>query len=449
MRSRAVREGSVGLLILAGFGLTVGVIAWLRGANLGGSYSLAVELSDALGLDVGSAVNYRGIKVGRVRSLTPSVNGITAQVDISPASLVIPRGSDVSVTQSGFIGQVELSIQPTQKVTSTTGTSLSPFKPDCNATIILCDGDRLQGSVGANFDELIRATTKLATIVGNSELIDTADKTLKTFSVTAQDLSQLSRSANRTLKDVSVATRSFTGLSQDARGQLQQFGGAARSVTRAADQVSQIGTQFSGTATNLSTAADQIATLVQVNRGTLVNTLDNLQDASQDLKVAVKGLGPIISRVEKGKLLDNLETLAENGAKASASLKSLTATVNNPVTLLGLAQTLDSARVTFQNTQKITTDLEQVTGDPKVRQNLIKLINGLSKLVSSTQILDQQLVAARQPVESLPTAVPLLTSPSPFQSLAGPETAMNFFSTGTIPEAASFSVSVSPLTAPP
>ena len=165
--------------------------------------------------------------------------------------------------------------------------------------------------------------------------------------------------------------------------QLQQFGTTAQSVTK---------------------AANNVTTLVQDNRTTLIATLGNLQDTSKELKVAVKSLSPILSRVEKGKLLENLEIMADNGAKASANLKSLSTTLNNPVTLLGLAQTLDSARVTFQNTQKITTELDQVTGDPQFRQNLIKLINGLSKLVSSAQTLDQQLTAVRQGDFSTPVA---------------------------------------------
>jgi phospholipid/cholesterol/gamma-HCH transport system substrate-binding protein len=405
MRSRVVREGSVGLLILLGLGFTVGIAAWLRGASLGGRYSLAVELSDAVGLNVGSPVKYRGVKVGRVNSLTPSIDGVVAQVDISPPSLVIPRDSSVSVTQSGFIGQVELSIQPKKAVSSQPiASNLSPYRPKCNESVILCDGDHLRGGIGANFDELIQSTTKLANLLSENELIDNANTTLKAFTATSRNLSLLSRNTSRTLKDVSVAANGFTDLSQETRQQLKQFGPVSNSVTRAANQVSVLGNRLDTTATDISGAARQVNTLVQVNRGSLSSTLGNLQEASQDLKVAVKDLGPILGRIEKGKLLDNLETLAENGAKASTNLKNLTATMNNPTTVLGLAQTLDSARVTFQNTQKITTDLEQVTGNPKFRQNLIKLINGLSKLVSSSQTLDQQLSAMKS--TPLDAAVP-------------------------------------------
>jgi phospholipid/cholesterol/gamma-HCH transport system substrate-binding protein len=401
MRSRVIREGSVGLLLLLGLGIAVGIIAWLRGTNLGGQYSLEIELADAIGLSKGSPVNYRGVKVGRVQSLIPSVYGVTAQVDIAPASFVIPRDSEISVTQSGFIGQVELSIQPRATFDKTaTYPELSPFQPKCEKSLILCDGDRLSGTTGANFDELIRSTTKLTALLSDSKVINNANTALKSINTTALSVTQLSRNANKTLRDVSLATHGFTALSQDARQQIQQFGTAAGSVTK---------------------AADNVTALVQDNRAPLMGTLSNLQDASKDLKVAVKGLSPILSRVENGKLLSNLETLAENGAKASANLKTLSTTLNNPVTLLGLAQTLDSARATFQNTQKITTDLEQVTGDPKLRQNIIKLINGLSKLLSSTQTLEQQVATLRQ-AENTPLAASLST-PQPSSQYFGRLTA--------------------------
>uniref|UniRef100_A0ACD5H2C3 Uncharacterized protein n=1 Tax=Desertifilum tharense IPPAS B-1220 TaxID=1781255 RepID=A0ACD5H2C3_9CYAN len=51
--------------------------------------------------------------------------------------------------------------------------------------------------------------------------------------------------------------------------------------------------------------------------------------------------------------------------------------LNSPTNIVMLQQTLDSARATFQNAQKITADLDEVTGDPAFRDNLRNLVNGL------------------------------------------------------------------------
>jgi phospholipid/cholesterol/gamma-HCH transport system substrate-binding protein len=401
MRSRVVREGSVGLLVLAGLGLLAGAFAWIRGATWGdSSYALAVELPDTLGLNVGSPVRFRGVKVGEVTSLNAQTNGVVVTVEVQPATLLIPRDSRAEASQSGFIGQVSLDFRPQEGAPRVeTQGDLSPFGSRCDRALILCDGDRLGGEVGANFDQLIRSTTNIATQLGETDL----KQALANLSTAARSVTQLSRRANVTLRDVSGAATELNQLSRETRQQLQNVEGVTTSLTQAADQVGnaagQVGTlgpKFSNTADRLGIAANEVTTLVQVNRGTLITTLDNLKVASQDLKVVVNDLEPIIGRVQKGKLIENLEILATNGAQASRNLNTLTATLNNPVTLLGISQTLDSARVTFQNTQKITTDLEQLTGNAEFRDNLIKLINGLSKLVSSTQSLEQQLYAAKR-----------------------------------------------------
>jgi phospholipid/cholesterol/gamma-HCH transport system substrate-binding protein len=397
MRSRTIREGSVGLLIILGIGLFVSLLLWLQGWQLGSrTYNLEVELADALGIDRGSSVRYRGVKVGNVKSINPTANGVILGVEIDSAKLLIPRDVVVEVSQAGFIGQVSLDFRPRNSLSLGALTEeLGPFDANCDPKLILCDGDRLRGQVGVSFDELIRATTQIATLLDNSELITNANSALKNLSVAAVRVNQLSKNANSTLKNVSTAAIGVGQLTQEGRQQLKSVGSAADSVTRAANQVGTLGNQFGTTANRVSYAADQVSSLVQVNRGTLISTLANLNQASDELKVAVKGLSPIISRVEKGKLLDNLETLAANGAQASATLRDFSATLNNPTVLIGLAQTLDSARVTFQNTQKITTDLDQLTGDSTFRANLRKLINGLSKLVSSSQDLEKQLQAVR------------------------------------------------------
>ncbi|MGL5807492.1 MAG: hypothetical protein ACRC11_19010, partial [Xenococcaceae cyanobacterium] len=67
-----------------------------------------------------------------------------------------------------------------------------------------------------------------------------------------------------------------------------------------------------------------------------------------------------------------------------------------------LQQTLDSARVTFENAQKITSDLDDLTGDPAFRDNVRNLVNGLGNLVSSTEQLQQEMQTAKvlEPVSS-------------------------------------------------
>ena len=56
-----------------------------------------------------------------------------------------------------------------------------------------------------------------------------------------------------------------------------------------------------------------------------------------------------------------------------------------------LEKTLNSARASFENIQKITSDVDELTGNPQFRQDLESLIQGLSNLISSTQLLEQQI----------------------------------------------------------
>jgi phospholipid/cholesterol/gamma-HCH transport system substrate-binding protein len=93
--------------------------------------------------------------------------------------------------------------------------------------------------------------------------------------------------------------------------------------------------------------------------------------------------------------MNNLEVLTANAAVASANLKDISQSLNDPKNIVLLQQTLDSARLTFENAQKITADLDELTGDPTFRQNLLRLVNGLSSLVSSTENLETQVETAR------------------------------------------------------
>ena len=105
-----------------------------------------------------------------------------------------------------------------------------------------------------------------------------------------------------------------------------------------------------------------------------------------NLQSLVGSLAPAIAG-GKGNLVENLQTLSANAAEASGNLRNLTSAVGSTENVMLLQQTLDSARSTFQNAQKITADLDELTGDPAFRENLRNLVNNLSGLVASTQQL--------------------------------------------------------------
>lgn len=399
MRSRMIREGSVGLLILLGVGMFTGLILWLRGVNLGArSYKFYVEFSNIAGIQVGTPVRYRGALVGKVTKTQPGTNGVAIEIEISPADLVIPKNVKIEPSQAGVLAGAAVDITPVQQLTAVT---TSPLDTNCNAAVIICQNDRLTGQVGASIDELFRASIRVANAYSDPKLLANVNAVMQNGADAAAEIARLSR-------EFGTVAQEFKGVATVAKEQLASVSDSSRA--------------FNQTAAKLGLTADQVNDLLATNRATLVGTLNNINLITADLRSTVNGLAPVVDRVGQGELLKNLETLSANAAQASADFRDLSQSLNNPSNLMTLQQTLDSARATFDNVQKITTDLDELTGDPKFRDNLRNLVNGLSNLVSSTQQLQQQAQLAQTLAPLLPPA-PTTANPVPSPASPTPSTA--------------------------
>jgi phospholipid/cholesterol/gamma-HCH transport system substrate-binding protein len=171
-----------------------------------------------------------------------------------------------------------------------------------------------------------------------------------------------------------------TTLQQSTNDVVQATVVSAQSVEEAASEIIAI--------------SQQINSLIANNRGTLVTTLDNINQTTSELNTIVNNLSPIVGKVEQGNIIENLEMLSNNAVEASENLRDLTQAVNAPENMILLQQTIDSARSTLQNLEKITADIDDFTGDPKLRENLKNIINGLGNILTSTQALEQQTAIA-------------------------------------------------------
>ncbi|MDJ0617093.1 MAG: MlaD family protein [Calothrix sp. MO_192.B10] len=405
---RTLREGSVGLLLLVGLGVLGMIVLWLnRFTASGKSYTAIVEFANAGGMQKGAVVRYRGVKVGRINSIRPGPNNVDVEIEIFQPELIIPKDSTVEANQSGLISESVIDITP--KKPFPPGVEVAgPVDPNCDRNLVVCNGSRLKGAIGISMDELIRTTSRLATVYTEPRFYANVNDALKNTSVAASQIAKLSGE--------------LTKLTRTSQRQLGSFSTAAESVSQAADKISassseavdKLGStanQFGATAKDVSltvTQANQLLknldNLVTSNRSSLVTTLNNITATSNQLRVSVDQLSPAVSRLSQGELIKNLENLSANAAQASANLRDASKTLNDPNNLIVLQKTLDSARVTFENTQKITSDLDELTGNPKFRQNLQQLVNGLSSLVSSTKQIEQKVQFATT-LESVKTSV--------------------------------------------
>ncbi len=391
---RTFREGSVGLLLLLGIGVFGILFLWINRLNAtSGTYKAIIEFANAGGMQKGTPVRYRGVKVGNISQIKPGANTIDVEIEIVQRDLIIPRDVVIEANQSGLISESIIDITP--KTTLPPGVAIAkPLEKNCNSNLIVCNGSRLKGQVGISVDELIRSSTELAGVYNDPKFY---------------------KNINGVLEATTVAATSFTDLSQDLRGltkslrqQLNTFSATANSVQRATNQLNMSATEtvneFGATAIQANRLLNNLDNLLVTNRSSLVGALNNITETSNQLRVTVSSLSPVVNRVTQGELLNNLEALSNNAAQASANLRDASKTFNDPKNIVVLQQTLDSARVTFENTQKITSDLDELTGDPTFRQNLRQLVNGLSSLVSSTQQMQQQ-VEVSTTLDSVKTVV--------------------------------------------
>ena len=402
MQSRAVREGSVGLMLIAGVGVFGAIFLWLKGLAPGSqTYNIIAQFAEAPGMQPGGAVRFRGIRVGKIAKIEPGANGVEVVMQMDDPNLIIPKDVTVEVSQTGLIGEPVVEITPRNKVAINTSAIARALDTKCDRNLILCNNARVNGQIGSSFNELIQKATKLIEIYNNPEIVRNLNSTLVKTGAAAEDFSRLSKSLNKVSSDFSSLPKSvesgLNNLSAKASILTTSIDRTSTKIGQSTDKFNVTAAELTATAAQYKKLATSLDSLVGENRKTFSASLENFDKLSVDLRKTVTQINPslvklntTLSKVNTDKLAKDLEGVLSNANQTTSNLKNATANLNDPRTILMLQQTLDSARSTFQNTQKITADLDDLTGSPEFRFNLRNLVNGLGKLVSSTEQLEQQ-----------------------------------------------------------
>lgn len=399
MRSRLFKEGLVGLFLLLGLAVFGGIIFFLKGYKFQDkTYQLTLSFENAGGLREGGRVFFRGVGVGRIVAINPSSNGVEVVTEIANG-LPIPREVKVSTIRSGLLGDVSVNLIPQTELTEQ-AKQTNPLSKECsNQQLILCNRETINGKASP---DLVQSLSRLADRFDDDSLF--------------QNINDAVLNINQAGEKVSTLTDEMTSLTSTAKQDLasisqainkvgdtaQSFSNTAESLSRTADvtseQIKLLSQDYRNIPPEITTLTRNLNQVINENRSSLSSAIASLSETTKNVSQLAQSADQLVTRVNKStdveKIAQNIETSSANLTEISNNLLTLSQELNNPTNLVTLQQTLDSARVTFANTAKITSEIEEFTGDPQFRRNLKNLVNGLSNLVSYTEFLEKQVELA-------------------------------------------------------
>ncbi|XVF84356.1 hypothetical protein PTKIN_Ptkin17bG0030400 [Pterospermum kingtungense] len=266
---RSIWEGGVGLFLVSGTVLLALSLAWLRGFQIRSKFRkyLAVfEFAQASGICTGTPVRIRGVTVGNVVRVNPSLKSIEAVVEVEDDKIIIPRNSLIEVNQSGLLMETLIDITPRNPIPSP---SVGPLDADCHKEgLIVCDRQKIKGQQGVSLDALVGIVTRLAR---EMEEIGIAN----TYSL-AERVAAVIEDAKPLLTKIEAMVEDVQPLLAEVRdsGLLKEVDNLTRSLTQASEDLRKV---------NSSIMTPENTELLQKSIYTLIFTLKNIENISSDI----------------------------------------------------------------------------------------------------------------------------------------------------------------------
>ncbi|TKY46584.1 TRIGALACTOSYLDIACYLGLYCEROL 2 [Spatholobus suberectus] len=266
---RSIWEGGVGLFLVSSAVLFALSLAWLKGFQMRSKfrkYTATFEFDQACGICTGTPVRIRGVTVGDVIRVNPSLRSIEAIVEIEDDKTIIPRNSLVEVNQSGLLMETIIDITPCDPIPTP---SAGPLDQECSKEgLIVCDREKIKGVQGVSLDELVRTYTRIGQDV---EKIGVANS----YSL-AERAASIIEEAKPLLAKIKAMAEDVQPLLTELRDSnlLKEVENLTRSLTQASEDLTRV---------NSSIMTPENTELIQKSIYTLIFTLKNIENISSDI----------------------------------------------------------------------------------------------------------------------------------------------------------------------
>ena len=140
----------VGVLALSAIIILIFTVLWVNGKAISSAERITVSFKDVNGMREGSGVQMMGVRIGQVEEIIPKLNSSESYVDvkfvITEPNIEIPRASELSIQQSGIIGEQFLEITPPRERVI--------YIPEQNKSLVLHADDKVQMELDNKFYDI-------------------------------------------------------------------------------------------------------------------------------------------------------------------------------------------------------------------------------------------------------------------------------------------------------
>nr|QCI07376.1 hypothetical protein [Leiomenia cribrosa] len=140
------------------------VVVWFMtnyNKNIQG-YGIFIRFNNANGIKLGTDVRMRGVKIGHIKNLKIDINSILVFAHVYSTNIFIPKNSIVETNQTGLLNDSVIDIIPLEKLDNKSLMQIDVFSSKCINSQLICHLNCLEGDRGLNYDDLIRAATRIS-----------------------------------------------------------------------------------------------------------------------------------------------------------------------------------------------------------------------------------------------------------------------------------------------
>lgn len=159
-------DGPSVLFLAIGSLMCAALITWAKGDSVrrGKVYSATVCFDRSPSVMPNTPIRMKGVQIGQVADVQAKLDHAEVTMNINDASIVIPRTSQLVMTESGMFvvdPYVDIIVPPT--VHAADYSAYDPFDlTGVSRQHIVCSGDVIYGSQGGSFDDMVRIVTRIS-----------------------------------------------------------------------------------------------------------------------------------------------------------------------------------------------------------------------------------------------------------------------------------------------